>query len=81
MPGAGEQWEELEYRELFASFPLDATSPTGDVARALAQRLDRTVSAIVAQWEDGRSYCLGRDSSLASDQLKSYLDRSGLCRR
>jgi hypothetical protein len=80
MPSAGEPWEELEYRELLERFPLSGHTPSGPDALALARRLGRAVGAIEAQWDDARSYCLGRESTVASDQLKSYLDRNGLCR-
>jgi hypothetical protein len=76
---ANEPWEDLEYRELFARFPLDGTAPSGDGAASLGQRLGRSKSAIVAQWDDARTYCRGSTSSVASDGLKSYLDSSGLC--
>ena len=79
MPGAGESWEELEYRELLERFPLSGRTPSGPDAVALARRLGRTAGAIEAQWNDARSYCLGQESSAASEQLKSYLDRDGLC--
>ena len=80
MPGAGEPWEDLEYRELLGRFPLTGHAPSGPDATVLARRLDRTVGALVAQWDDARTYCLGRDSTVASDQLKSYLDQNNLCR-
>ena len=80
MPGQGEPWEELEYRELLDRFPLTGRSPSGPDAVALARRIERTVGALEAQWSDARTYCLGRDSTVASEQLQSYLDRNGLCR-
>jgi hypothetical protein len=72
-------WEELEYRELFERFPLSGRAPSGAAATDLARRLGRTVGAIEAQWNDASSYCRGLDSTVASEQLKSYLDRNGLC--
>lgn len=79
MPGAGEPWDDLEYQQLLAQFPLDGGSPTGADAEAIANRLGRSVGAIKAQWDDAHSYCLGRDSSVASDQLKSFIDQNRLC--
>ena len=66
-------------RELVARFPLSGGAPSGPDAASLARRLDRTVAAIVSQWNDAHTYCLGRESSVASDQLKTYLDMNGLC--
>lgn len=80
MPGQGEPWDELEYRELFSHFPIGGRRPAGDALRTLARRLDRSTSAVVAQWEDGASYCAGR-STVASEGLQAYLDRNGDCRR
>jgi hypothetical protein len=77
---AGDAWEELEYRELLGQFPLSGRAPSGPEASTLARRLDRSVGALEAQWNDARTYCLGHDSTVASDQLKSYLDRNNLCR-
>jgi hypothetical protein len=79
MPGEREPWEELEYRELFERFPIGDRAPSGPEAKVLAHRLGRTVGAIQAQWEDGRSYCSGSSNSVASDQLKSWLDRNRMC--
>ena len=81
MPGEGEPWEELEYRELFEVFPLDGRAPHGEGARIVAKRIGRTVGAVEAQWNDARTYCQGLDSSIASEQLRSYLDRNCLCPR
>ena len=80
MPGAGEPWDELDHRERLSQFPLDGQSPSGPGAAALAHQLGRTLGAVQAQWNDAFTYCPGRDSSVASDQLKSYLDRNGLSR-
>jgi hypothetical protein len=80
MPGEHEPWEELEYRELFEANPPTGRPPSAEDAERIARRLQRTVGAIRAQWDDARSYCAGSDSSVASDQLKSWLDRNGLCR-
>jgi len=74
-------WEELEYRELFEQFPLAGRAPSGPGAIEVAHRLGRTPATIEAQWNDARSYCLGHESSIASDHLKSYLDRNRLCPR
>ena len=79
MPGENEPWDELEYRELFGRFPPTGRAPSVSEATPIAARLDRTVGAIRAQWDDARSYCAGSDSSVASDQLKSWLDRNRLC--
>ena len=81
MPGEYEPWEELEYRELFERFPPSGVRPTAADAELIARRLGRTVGAIEAQWEDAHTYCSGSESSVASDQLKSWLDRGGWCRR
>ncbi len=79
MPGANEPWDDLEYRQLLTQFPLDGGAPSGPDAEAIARRLGRSVGAIKAQWDDAHTYCLGRDSSAASDQLKTYLDQNRLC--
>ena len=79
MPGVGEPWDELEYRELFEAYPLGGSDPSGDGLRRIARRLDRSVAAIRAQWDDARGHCRGNQSA-ASDGLQSYLDRTGACR-
>jgi hypothetical protein len=75
-----EPWDELEYRELFRAFPLTGSAPSGDAAAALARRLGRSIGAIVAQWDDGLSYCRQRESYATSEALANYLAREGLCR-
>jgi hypothetical protein len=79
MPGRGEPWDELEYRELFDRFPVRGDRPAGDALRALSRRLDRSEAAVIAQWDDAATYCRG-SATVASDGLQSYLDRIGLCR-
>jgi len=76
----GEPWDELEYRELFEAFPVSGQRPFGEGLNHLTRRLNHSKGGIVAQWEDARGYCGGSNATAASDGLKAYLDRLGLCR-
>ena len=81
MPGHGEPWEDLEFRELFATFPLTGAPPSDEGLAVLARRLDRTAGAIKQQWVDARTYCEGRDSDVSAGPVQSYVDLHGLCGR
>lgn len=79
MPGQGEPWEDLEFRELFGMFPLTGGPPSGDGLASLVRRLDRTPTAIKQQWVDGKTYCEGRSADVSAGPVQSYVDTHGLC--
>ena len=72
-------WDEREYRVLFETCPLSGAPPSGAKLAALTIRLAHSRSGIAAQWDDARMYCRG-NGTVASQGLKAYLDRAGLCR-
>ena len=71
-------WTGTEYRELVEAFPLREPKPAGERLDRFARQHDRTRHAIAWQWQDAKRYCDGR-STAASEALKSWLDRLGLC--
>jgi hypothetical protein len=71
-------WDEREYEILFETHPPNKpTAPTTEECAALAARLpSHSPKAILSQWGDARSVVL-RNTSAASDRLRSYLARQG----
>ena len=76
----GQLWTEADYRILFGRFPPMGERPSDDQIAALAVELGRTFDAISWQWADAAAYCGGRSATTASEPLKAWLDRAGVCR-
>jgi hypothetical protein len=70
-------WNDRDYDRLFESHPpTQPTAPTAAECAALGLKLGRSRGAVHAQWEDGRSAVL-RKQSAASEHLRDYLRRRG----
>lgn len=74
------RWNETEYAALFGIYPPDQTKPPSlNECRSLAGTKRHSPEAVLAQWNDARSFILGQVSA-ASSGLQSWLTQQGYTR-